>query len=298
MSPSPPDLDPPAERAEAVAFVARTLAEELVDRLGGWGLACTQVVITAHTEHGETHERCWRLDGPARRAATVAVAGGGHRRPRPLAGRRLAVGPGRRPPTAGVSRLVLAPGSVEPARGRQLGFWGGEAGVGSGCVRAVARLEGLGGPRQRCGWPKPWRAPLGRRGGGPVPTAAVDVSVARPRSAAGLRRRSLAGPAAGTSPSVVHRTRPAGRGARRRGPVGRASPESGRGAPRRRHASGWRPRAPHDVVAWAGPWPVERAVVGPAEPRRRARVQVVTEPGVAVLLGRSEGSWWVDAVYA
>ena len=288
------DLDPPAERAEAVAFVARTLAEELVDRLGGWGLACTQVVVTAHTEHGETHERCWRLDGPARasgapRSLAAAIAD----RARWQVDGWLS-GPAAIRPTAGVSRLVLAPGSVEPARGRQLGFWGGEAGAGERVVRAVARLEGLVGPDAV----RVAEARGGRRSGdevGLVPTAAVDVSVAR-QVALTFGAAPWPGRLPAPSPSVVHR--PA-RPAEVLDAEGRSVEVTGRGEVRRPpHTVRVEADPPHDVVAWAGPWPVDQRWWDAEAHERRARLQVVTDQGVALLLGRADGSWWVDAVYA
>ena len=51
------------------------------------------------------------------------------------------------------------------------------------------------------------------------------------------------------------------------------------------------------VVAWAGPWPVEERWWDPARARRRARLQVVDDAGVARLLALEEGRWWVLAVY-
>ena len=124
-----------------------------------------------------------RRPGPARRGRPAA--GRGDHRPGALAGGRLAVGPGDDAPTAGVSRLVLAPGSVEPARGRQLGFWGGEGGADERVVRAVARLEALVGPDAV----RVAEARGGRHPGDEVelvPTTAVDVSVARPVALPGL----------------------------------------------------------------------------------------------------------------
>jgi protein ImuB len=57
------ELDPPAERVEAAAFVARGLVDDLQARLAASGSACTRLVIGAETEHGETHERVWRTEG-------------------------------------------------------------------------------------------------------------------------------------------------------------------------------------------------------------------------------------------
>jgi len=49
------------------------------------------------------------------------------------------------------------------------------------------------------------------------------------------------------------------------------------------------------VAAWAGPWPVTERWWSVR--RRRARVQVVTEDGVARLLCSERGRWWVEALY-
>ena len=54
---------------------------------------------------------------------------------------------------------------------------------------------------------------------------------------------------------------------------------------------------PSAVVAWAGPWPVEERWWDPARARRRARLQVLDERGVARLLGLEGGRWRVEAVY-
>ena len=49
------------------------------------------------------------------------------------------------------------------------------------------------------------------------------------------------------------------------------------------------------VVAWAGPWPVTERWWSVR--RRRARLQVVTDEGVARLLCSERGRWWVVALY-
>jgi hypothetical protein len=49
------------------------------------------------------------------------------------------------------------------------------------------------------------------------------------------------------------------------------------------------------VAAWAGPWPVTERWWSVR--RRRARLQVVTDEGVARLLCSERGRWWVEALY-
>ena len=52
-----------------------------------------------------------------------------------------------------------------------------------------------------------------------------------------------------------------------------------------------------DVIAWAGPWPVDEHWWDPAAHRRRARWQVVTADGRAHLLAVAGGRWSVEATY-
>jgi protein ImuB len=51
------------------------------------------------------------------------------------------------------------------------------------------------------------------------------------------------------------------------------------------------------VVEWAGPWPVDERWWDPATHRCRARFQVVTGEGTALLLSVEDGRWWVEAIY-
>jgi protein ImuB len=52
-----------------------------------------------------------------------------------------------------------------------------------------------------------------------------------------------------------------------------------------------------DVVAWAGPWPVEERWWDPPAHRRRARFQLLTAAGVAYLAAVEGGRWWIEATY-
>ena len=66
------------------------------------------------------------------------------------------------------------------------------------------------------------------------------------------------------------------------------------GAPARLSLDG---RGWEDVVAWAGPWPVEERWWDPAARRRRARFQLLTSAGAAHLAAVEGGRWWVEATY-
>ncbi len=132
------ELDPPAERVDAVAFVAKSLADELLERLAARGLACTQVVIEVETEHGEHLARAWRHEGALTPGALVE-------RVRWQLDGWLADTGGL---TGGIVVVRLVPDQVIPATGRQLGFWGGDAAAGDRAERVLARLQGLLGPDQ------------------------------------------------------------------------------------------------------------------------------------------------------
>jgi protein ImuB len=143
----PPDLvevceiDPPAERVDEAAFAAKGLADRLLGRLEERGLACTQVVVEAETEHGEHLTRSWRHEGALTPAALTErvrwqldgwITGG--------LGVRAAAGGCL---TGGLTLLRLLPDQVIPARGRQLGFWGGDAAATDRAARVFARVQGM-----------------------------------------------------------------------------------------------------------------------------------------------------------
>ncbi len=291
----PPDLavtaaiDPPADRLETVAFLARSLAEQLHLALATRGLAATRVLVEAETEHGEWLARRWRHDGgltPAALAERVRWQVDGW-----LAGRGAAADV----PTGGLVLLRLTPDEVGPDDGRQLGFWGGDRAAAERAARALARVQGVLGPESvvtatLAGGRGPWeQARLVPWGDAPSPPP-------NPQFAEGT---AVVPPWPGRipppAPATVHPVPP---------PVevldgaGRVVAVTGRAtvsAPPARVAVAGRP--PADVVAWAGPWPVDERWWDPAAHRRRARTQVVTADGAAYLLVVEGGRWAVEATY-
>jgi len=280
------ELDPPAERVAAAAFVAKALADQLHQRLDADGLACTRIVITAETEHGERLERVWRHEG-ALSAGAIA-----DRTRWQLDG--WLSGSSTHRPTAGISRLVLAPDEVVAARGRQLGFWGGEARVDERAVRALARVQGLLGVEAVT-------VPEWRGGRGPadqvvtVPAASVDLTVVRPAARAAAVTQPWPGRLPVPTPARVYQS------ARRAAVVdGQRLPVevSGRGTVNTAPAALSIEDGPWmAVTAWAGPWPVDERWWDPASHRRRARLQLVTADGTAHLVCREAGGWWLEATY-
>jgi protein ImuB len=297
MAPPPPDLtvaaelDPPVDRVEPAAFVARGLADDLHRRLAGRGSACTRLAIGAETEHGEQHERLWRTEG----AFTVAAIAD---RVRWQLEGWLHLGAHR--PTGGLSRLWLAPDEVVPAGGRQLAFGTGAPGAvdaveaGERVARSLARVQGLVGFDAV-------RVPEWRGGRGPgervalVPAGAVDVTGERPAAATGWVTEPWPGVLPEPSPAAVHAV-PVPAEVRDDADrsvvvVGRGTPS---GAPTTLVVSGG---SPIEVAAWAGPWPYDERWWDPGGHRRCARLQVLTADGVARLLVLEGGRWAVEATY-
>jgi protein ImuB len=281
------ELDPPAERVEAAAFVARGLADQLHQRLGALGSSCTRLLVGAETEHGERHERLWRSEGAG--AAQPLTPGAVADRVRWQLDGWLN-GTSAQRPTAGITRIWLTPDEVGSARGRLLGFWGSDPAAADRAVRAVTRAQGLLGidaiavPERRGG-----RSPA--EAVGLVPAAAVDLTDRNDHATDAPWPGRVPDP----SPATVHPE-----------PIsvdvldarGRRVAVSGRGEPSAPPAhlvfDGERP---HAVVAWAGPWPVDERWWDPDAHRRRARFQIVTTDSTARLLAVEGGRWWLEATY-
>jgi protein ImuB len=316
----PPDLavtallDPPAERVDTAAFVARSLAAELHARLGALGLGCTRVAIEAETEHGEHLVRLWR------HAGTLSAGAIAERVRWQLDGWL-----GRGGTSGGLTLIRLVPDEVRPDGGRQVGLWGGAADE-DGVARTLARVQGLVGPEgvvtavvgggrgpaeqvRLVPWGEPREPSLpggpspvgeatatGERATGAAPAPVVPVPRrrgGRGRRPAGVEIPPWPGRLPGPAPAVVH---PAPLAAEVQDANGGPVTVSGRGvvstAPAAVSIGGgpWQP-----VQDWAGPWPVEERWWEAA--RRRARFQVTVAGGAAHLLAREAGRWWVEATY-
>lgn len=273
------EIDPPAERVDAAAFVARSLAEALTSRLASDGLACTRVAIEAETEHGESFSRVWRSESLLRAGAIVE-------RVRWQLDGWLNAAWGERP-TSGLTLLRLIPEEVKRDEGRQLGFWGGATQADERAARALARVQGMLGveavvtavvsggrsPGERVSF-VPW-------GDARLPPS--DPSLPWP------------GSAPPPSPSVVH-ARPLM--ADLLDAAGTTVVVSGRclpsAAPAALSIAG---AAPVSLRGWAGPWPLEERWWDAEAASRRARFQVVTIDGDAFLLSTRNGGWSVEATY-
>ncbi len=284
------EIDPPADRIDRVAFCARSLADELHRRLDREGISCTRIAIEAETEHGEVLLRLWRHEG-ALSAGAIA-----DRVRWQLDG--WLNGSAATRPSGGIVRIALLPDEVVPAKGRQLGFWGGESEVDERAARVVARLQGqLGADAVR--------VPEHRGGRHPdeqlvlVPAATVElrgrtVMADGDADGDGVQTPPWPGRLPPPSPSRVPSDPwPA----ELRDESGSMVTVTGRGmvsSPPARlviESGDW------GVVAWAGPWPVDERWWDTGDHRRRARFQILTDDGRARLLSLERGRWWVTALW-
>jgi len=296
----PPDLevsvepDPPLDRVDAAAFVAKSLADELIARLAPRGLAAVAVLVSAELAGGRVVERRWRHEGalsPAAMAQRVRWQLDGwltHQR-------RLDDGRGPDPGGGPIVRLVLRPEEVVPDAGRQLGFWGGDRAARDRALQGLARVQGLlGGDAVRmaewCGG----RAPAEQFR--LVPLDALDLD-----DEGGGSGPAVAGPAPWPGrlpdppPPLVWGRGPA---VQVLDPAGGGVQVDGRGT-----ASGV-PAAvlvdagpPRRVEGWAGPWVADERWWDPVAHRRRARLQVRLDDGSVHLLVLEAGHWRLEATW-
>jgi protein ImuB len=273
------EIDPPAEQIDRAAFAARSLADELHRRLGQQGVTCLRIGIGAETEYGEERLRFWRHEGALSDAAVA------DRVRWQLDG--WLNGSSAQRPSGGITRLVLIPDGVVAARGRQLGFWGGENESDQRAARAIARLQGQLGteavlvPEYRGGRHPGEQLEL-------VPAAAVELS------GRVLQQGEQPWPGALPAPSpsrVLATAIPVGVFDEHGGSVS----ISGRGLLSSPPAVIEMARQRLKVVAWAGPWPVDERWWDHDAHVRQARLQVVTSDGRAQLLVLMDQRWAMTA---
>jgi protein ImuB len=285
------ELEPPARRVDIAMFAGKAAADELAERLMGLGLACAKLSITVVTEHGEERTRTWRYSAAF---TSTAIA----ERVRWQLEGWLAEGAQL---SGGIEIVRLQPDDVGPATGAQPGFWSRRGDVSDRVRRAIARVQGLLG-QHGAGQPVlsggrhpseqvslvPWGDPVEPAKPGLPGEAKVTgpVQVELPPwpgrlpspSPTIVHQRAIHADvvdATGESVGVTARCMPT------------AAPAKVRFANKR-----WA-----DVVAWAGPWPVDERWWDPDTRHRRARFQVTLTDGTAHLLTVEDGAFSVEATY-
>ncbi|MCB0990784.1 MAG: DNA polymerase Y family protein [Acidimicrobiales bacterium] len=276
-------LDPPADRVDTASFVAKAMADDLHQRLGRDGLACTRIIVEATTAKGECHSRVWRHEG-ALSASDVA-----DRMRWQLDGWLSS----RHRPTSGIILLRLIPDEVVADVGRQLGFWGGQTLESQRAARALARVQGILGPDSV--------AVPEKRGGRGLAEAIGQVAL--PFVDITDPDRSLEAPAASAPwPGRLPAPNPTLLGGKPIAEVlddlGHPVEVSGRG-----DLSGpptvvvWSDGSRSAVDSWAGPWPIDERWWEPRSHRRAARFQFVLSDGSAHIVSLSQRSWVHDGTY-
>ncbi|WP_329060538.1 DNA polymerase Y family protein [Amycolatopsis sp. NBC_01480] len=290
----PPELavqesfDPPLERVDAAAFVAKALGERLHGVLAARGLACTRLAVRAVTEADEQFARVWRCAEPltAQGIADRARWQCDSWLTRPPSGR----------PTAGMVRLVLEPEETVAGAALQLQLTGRaehadadeRAGRAFTRVQALlgpdavvtAQLVGGRGPSDRVRF-VPWGEPRDADDAAPWPgRLPAPAPAIVPHSKTPVVVRDVDG----------HEVVPTER-------------QGLTGVPAVAEVEG---RPPSPVLGWAGPWRAQTADWRPGNTGDQTRIQLLlgeTQPGrgdTAVLLlhGELSGPQWIlEGVY-
>ena len=287
-------FDPPAERAEPVAFAAKALAERLHAGLAARGLACVLVQVQVICADGQEIARLWRHDGLL---SSLAVAErvrwqlGGWRAAQDARGRGVTA-PGRLPfadeaiALGGIALLRLVPDQLVRNTGRQLGLWG-ETAVDDRVARAALRVQAMLGhgsvvrPLLAGGRSPADQVTLVPFGDAADPLFPLD--------------RPWPGRLLAPAPATVY---PVPRSAKVTDESGAAVTVTGRAlmsAPPAwlsAHGEPWLA-----ITSWAGPWPLTERWWCPAISRRQARFQLVAEDGSARLAVVQDGQWLIEASY-
>ena len=320
------EIDPPADRIETVAFMARALADDVVARLARYGLDCVCIDIEAESDSGHASNRRWRHE--LRFSAADIV----DRVRWQLEGWYRS----SERPTGPVALIRITPCVVAPADGRQLGMWGARSEADERAAKALARVQGLLGAEavtvpRLAGGRRPAdtgrRVPLHAAEADAADDAEADAGPARDPSTAAVNRgkgkKGKGRKSAKTAKTAATRARKVTGGKPADAPwpgrlptplpaVVLTRPEpvevtdregapvtvSGRGeasaAPWQVTDSTGRSQA---VVAWAGPWPLDERWWRPSARRRQARFQLVLNDGSAHLCVLEAGHWQREATY-
>ncbi|WP_091452381.1 DNA polymerase Y family protein [Actinokineospora iranica] len=276
--------DPPIERVDAAAFVARGLGERLHSGLAAHGLACTRLGIHASTANGEELSRVWRCAEP------LTPTGIADRVRWQLDGWLR----GARRPSAGITVLRLEPEETVDGRALQLGLWqGGHDEQAERAARAMVHVQGLLGPEGVL-------TPVIGGGRGPADQVRL-VPWGDERVPAAPVDQPWPGRLPAPSPATVPtRTLPVSVIDRDGLEVGVTGRFVLTGRPDVVAVGGGQTRR---VLAWAGPWPADERWWELGAGRRRARLQVLLaekseeDSQDALLLVRENEKWSVEGIY-
>jgi len=280
------ELDPPEERIEPLAFVAKMLADQLHHELGQRGLGCTRLLVEAESEHGEKHSRQWRHD---QNLTAAAIA---QRIRWQLDG--WLTGPSDVRPTAGITLLSLTPSGLHQEDGEQLRLVGGPTGADTRALAAITRLQGILGFDAVCGAVEgtgrspgsyveliPWEEK--QQLAAPKRPPKADATVPWPGRLP-APHPTLLYPAPLTATVLDDRQELitlSDRG------IISAVPQ----AVSISHGN------PVRVINWSGPWLASERWWEPNAPAPAARFQLVTADQAATLVVHRDARWWIEGRY-
>lgn len=293
----PPDLDvaerfdEPVNRVDQAAFAARALAEQLHERLAGYGLACTRLAIVALTADGRELHRTWRHDGVLTAVAIADrarwqlegwITQGRLNSGRLNSGRSNSSGSDSGPSdSGGIVELRLTPEGVLAQVGLQPGLWGEAGEERARAHRALHRVQGILGPQA---------VVTGVLGGGRDPGVQATLVPWGDERVAELPDAPWPGRLPAPAPAVVLAQPQPVQVLDAGGEPVRISARLELSAlPARLVLAG----AAVEIDGWAGPWPVEEQWWDARRARRQVRLQALLADGRAVLLILAGGQWAV-----
>ena len=286
------EIDPPADRLDTVAFMAKALADQLDIQLTRAGRVLVCVEVSAETEHGETSSRRWRHGfrfSPPDVVDRVRWQLDGWRSVR-----------GRDSPSGRISFIRLAVAETSPDEGRQLGFWGGQSETDERAERAMQRIQALVGFEG---------VTVGRLGSGrrfadfeqclPFGTTGQAEAASNPAGSRGASASNTVPPWPGrlgapAPAEVLVEPEPLVVLDEDGEPVGVSGRAHLSAHPAVLRRADGRTSA---ITAWAGPWPLDERWWDRRARRRQARFQLVLDDGTAHLCAVEGGRWQREATY-
>ncbi|RIJ76376.1 DNA polymerase Y family protein [Nakamurella silvestris] len=298
--------DPPLDRVDTAAFLARALAERFHTRLAAGGLACTRLSISAHTEQGRTLSRTWRCVSPLTPAATAdrlrwQLDGWITARARTSGATQLSETDPIDSVTDAVTLLRLEPVEAVDAGRIQYGLWGSSGEDDERANWALARVQGLLGPEsvvtpvlaggrgvaERIRF-LPWGQEKVEEGspGAPWPGRIPAPSPTRLTAAENVGKvldvLDIHGGAVGVDDRGFLSASPC-----------YLEPRTG---PRRR-ISGWAGPWLFDERWWQGAPTIGSGTDSAERGNPLARLQILLEDGPVLLVGYGRGTWSLEGVY-
>lgn len=278
------DLDDPLERIDQAAFLAREMAEMLVDDLTRRGVISREITIETRAVSGRSRRRSWNIDTASSRDITDRVRW-------QLSAWMAEAEDG---PDSGIIHLGISASELYPAGYAQGTLWGGDRTHEKAAQRAVSRIQTLLGQDsvvvpEKVGGRQPqeaylltsWEAEKGKHADvdapwpGAIPQPWPSTLKEKPVKAAVLDR--FGHECLLSSLGTFYCS------------YGCADPRPARLV---------EAEVSYDLVEYAGPWLQSVGWWNPQTQQRKAWCEAVDEQGRGLLFHREHQQWWLSGVYA